>query len=180
VFYTISLALVGAVFSCILLIYSLLWLAILSGAITVLLVIVTLITQAYQQYVKQNKYRFQALAGMGQRTPGLIDYCRDNVKLWWQGGHPTCHDCKKSIKRSQAVWLYAPIGHWNEALQEVECSKMWLCLACTERRLCETVNQVHLASESSQHWKTIAEQLQAQVGNLESELVAKHSEGSHN
>jgi ABC-type bacteriocin/lantibiotic exporter with double-glycine peptidase domain len=61
-FYTISLALVGAVFGCVLLIYSQLWLAILSGVITVLLVILTVIAQAYQQYMEQNKNRFQALA----------------------------------------------------------------------------------------------------------------------
>ncbi|HYT37258.1 MAG TPA: hypothetical protein VEL49_08760 [Ktedonobacteraceae bacterium] len=179
-FYTISLAVVGAVFGCVLFIYSQLWLAILSGVISVLLVILSIIAQAYQNYMEQNKYRFQALARMGQHTPGLIDYCRDNVKLWWKGRHPTCHDCRKSVKRSQAAWLYAPIGHWNEALQEIECGKMWLCSTCIERRLRETANQAHLANEISQHWKTKAEQLQAQVGNLESELVAKRSEGSHN
>ena len=57
---------------------------------------------------------------------------------------------------------------------------MWLCFTCIERRLRETANQAHLASESSQHWKTKADQLQAQVGNLESELVAKHSKDAHN
>lgn len=180
VFYTIISALLGAIFGCVLIISPYLWLAILSGVIIVLLVIVSLIAQAYQQYMEQNKYRFQALAGMRQRTPGLIDYCRDSIKLWWKRRHPTCHDCEKSIKHSQAVWLYAPIGYWNEALQEIECRKMWLCFACTERRLCETANQVHLASQSSQMWKTKAEQLQGQVVNLESELLAKHSEGSHN
>ncbi len=178
-FYTITLAVVGAVFGCVLLISSQLWLAVLSGVIAVLLVIVGVIAQAYQQYMEQNRNRFLALSRMGQRTPGLIDYCRDSIKLWWKRGHPTCHDCRKSIKRSQAAWLYAPIGHWNEALQEMEYSHMWLCFTCIEKRLRETANQAHLASESPQQWKTKAEQLQAQVGNLESELVAKRSKGSH-
>lgn len=169
--YTIISALFGAIFGCVLVISPYLWLAILSGVIIVLLVIVGLIAQAYQQYMEQNKYRFQALAGLRQHTPGLIDYCRDSIKLWWKRGHPSCHDCRKSIKRSQAAWVYAPIGHWNKAIQEIECSKMWLCVACIERRLGETANQAHLASESSQLWKTKAEQLQLQVGNLESELV---------
>jgi len=57
---------------------------------------------------------------------------------------------------------------------------MWLCSDCNERRLRETANQVHLASASSQKWKTKAEQLQTQVGNLEGELSAKRSKDSHN
>ena len=180
VFYTIISALFGAIFGCVLVISPYLWLAILSGVIIVLLVIVGLISQAYQQYWEQNKYLFQALARIGQRTPGLIDYCRENIKRWWKRRHPTCQDCRKSTKHKQAMWVYAPIGQWNEALQQMECSNMWLCSTCIERRLRETANQAHLASESSQIWKTKAEQLQGQLGNLESELVAKRSEGIHN
>jgi hypothetical protein len=142
------------------------------------LVIVGLIVQSYQQYMAQNKNLFLALARMGQHTPGLIDYCRDRIRLWWKRRHPTCQDCRKSTKRSQAMWIYAPIGHWNEALQHMECSHMWLCSICIERRLRDTADQTHLASESCQQWKTRAEQLHGQVVNLESELLAKRSKDS--
>jgi len=177
-FYAVSSVLAGAVFTCILLYVSQLWLTILSGVIAVVLVIIGIIAQAYQQYMEQNKYRFEALARMGQHTPGLIDYCRDKIKLWWKGRHPTCQDCKRSNSRSQSAWLYVPIGQWNEALQQMECGKMWLCFFCIERRLREIANQAHLASESSQTWKSKAEQLQGQLGNLESELAAKHNENT--
>jgi hypothetical protein len=167
-FYNIILVLTGAIVGCVLIIFSKLWLAILSLIITALLVFVICILQRYQKYMEQNKYRFQLLARMGQCTPGVIDYCRNSIKLWWKGRHPACRDCKRSTRRSQAVWMYAAIGHWNEALQDVECSKMWLCFACIERRLQETAKQVHLANESCQHWKTKAEQLQSRMVNLES------------
>ncbi len=179
-FYTIILALIGAIGGCVSAIFSQLWLVVLIGIVSVLLVIVGVIAQGYQQYIQQNKYRFQVLARMGQHTPGLVDYCRDSVKLWWGNGHPTCQDCRKSIKRSQAAWMYAPIGRWNEAFQQMECSKMWLCFGCIEKRLQETANQAHLANESSEHWKTKAEQLQTQLRNLEREQVSKRSKGSHN
>ncbi len=63
VFYTIISALLGAIFGCVLVISPYLWLAILSGVIIVLLVIVGLIAQAYQQYMEQKKTTFKLWLG---------------------------------------------------------------------------------------------------------------------